>query len=90
LWVIDHQTTTAQAASHTGGRYNKGGDLLYRWGNPQTYDPAQMRPSAMAGLNSTTGKRVLAAGTSPPVPDLVCLGRRRAPTSTPESSRSSA
>ena len=38
LWVIDHQITTAQAASHTGGRYNKGGDLLYRWGNPQQYD----------------------------------------------------
>ena len=37
LWVIDHQTTTAQAAGHTGGRYNKGGDLLYRWGNPAQY-----------------------------------------------------
>ena len=38
LFVIDHQTTTAQAASHTGGRYNKGGDILYRWGNPQQYN----------------------------------------------------
>ena len=38
LFVIDHQTTTAQAASHAGGRYNKGGDILYRWGNPQQYD----------------------------------------------------
>lgn len=38
LWVIDHQTTTAQAASHVGGRYGKGGDLLYRWGNPRQYD----------------------------------------------------
>ena len=37
LWVIDHQTTTAQAAGHTGGRYGKGGDLLYRWGNPLQY-----------------------------------------------------
>ena len=37
LWVIDHKTTTAQAAGHTGGRYNKGGDLLYRWGNPAQY-----------------------------------------------------
>ena len=34
VWVIDHGTTTVQAAGHTGGRYGKGGDLLYRWGNP--------------------------------------------------------
>jgi hypothetical protein len=38
LWVIDHSTTTAQAAGHTGGTSGRGGDLLYRWGNPQTYD----------------------------------------------------
>ena len=40
LFIIDHQTTTAQAASHAGGRYNKGGDILYRWGNPQQYKRA--------------------------------------------------
>ena len=38
LFVIDHGTTTAQAASHSGGRYNKGGDILYRWGDPEQYD----------------------------------------------------
>jgi hypothetical protein len=37
VWIIDHSTTTAQAASHSGGRSGKGGDLLYRWGNPQAY-----------------------------------------------------
>ena len=37
VWVIDHSTTTAEARTHSGGRQGMGGDLLYRWGNPQTY-----------------------------------------------------
>lgn len=37
LWVIDHSTTTEEAAGHTGGRAGSGGDLIYRWGNPEAY-----------------------------------------------------
>ncbi|MEX0275037.1 MAG: aryl-sulfate sulfotransferase, partial [Flavobacteriaceae bacterium] len=37
VWVIDHSTTVEQAASHSGGNLGKGGDLIYRFGNPTTY-----------------------------------------------------
>jgi hypothetical protein len=38
IWVIDHSTTTEEATGHSGGNSGKGGDLLYRWGNPEAYD----------------------------------------------------
>jgi hypothetical protein len=38
IWIIDHSTTTAQSASSEDGIYGKGGDLLYRFGNPQAYN----------------------------------------------------
>lgn len=37
VWVVDHSTSTEEAAGHLGGSYNKGGDLLYRFGNPAAY-----------------------------------------------------
>ena len=36
LWFIDHSTTMAEAAGDSGGRHGRGGDLIYRWGNPFT------------------------------------------------------
>lgn len=37
VWIIDHSTTTAEAKGHSGGKRGKGGDLIYRWGNPACY-----------------------------------------------------
>ena len=37
MYVIDHSTTSAEAAGHSGGNSGKGGDFLYRWGNPASY-----------------------------------------------------
>jgi hypothetical protein len=49
IFIIDHSTTTAQAASHTGGNSNMGGDIMYRWGNPSNYNTAgtQVIPNAV-------------------------------------------
>ena len=38
IWIIDHSTTTAQAATHSGGNSGNGGDIIYRWGNPAAYN----------------------------------------------------
>lgn len=49
VWIIDHSTSTAEAATDSGGKYGRGGELLYRWGNPQTYDRGVMADKKLFG-----------------------------------------
>ncbi len=41
VWAIDHSTTTEEARNSEGGNRNKGGNLLYRFGNPEAYGNTQ-------------------------------------------------
>lgn len=38
IYIIDHSTNTTQAGSGFGGNSGKGGDIIYRWGNPEAYN----------------------------------------------------
>ncbi|MBU8869684.1 MAG: aryl-sulfate sulfotransferase [Gemmatimonadales bacterium] len=51
VYVIDHSTSTAEAAGHTGGRWGRGGDILYRWGNPQTYGRGDANDQVLWGAH---------------------------------------
>ena len=75
IWVVDHSTTASEAATHSGGRSDRGGDILYRWGNPQTYrmgTTADQRLFDQHGVNwiarGLPGAGSLSSGSSRPRP----------------------
>jgi hypothetical protein len=52
IWIIDHSTTTQEAKTNIGGNSNKGGDILYRWGNPQSYDNGSFSDQKLFGQHN--------------------------------------
>ena len=52
IWVLDHSTKAAEAAGHEGGKSGKGGDLLYRWGNPRAYRAGTVRDQKLFGQHN--------------------------------------
>ena len=45
IWVIDHNTTTAEASGAAG-------DFLYRWGNPEAYDQGTSTDRTLFGQHT--------------------------------------
>jgi hypothetical protein len=52
VWVIDHSPTTAEAKTHRGGKQSRGGDLLYRWGNPAVYRAGMAKDQTSFGQHN--------------------------------------
>ena len=47
FWIIDHSTSTEEAKESSGGNAGKGGDLVYRWGNPHAYQAEANLPQQL-------------------------------------------
>lgn len=49
--IIDHSTTTAEAATSEGGNSNRGGDILYRYGNPASYRQGTVDDQVLSAMH---------------------------------------
>src|SRR5436305_1921840 len=54
VFIVDHSTTMAEAATSSGGNSGKGGGILYRWGNPANYGRGELSDQKFYGQHNTT------------------------------------
>jgi len=77
IWIIDHSTTTSQAASSVGGRSNHGGNLLYRVGNPATYNRADAGEQILYYQHDAHWVNEFIPDAHPQFGNIVCFNNRQ-------------
>lgn len=53
MWIIDHSTTSDEAAGDIGGQSGKGGELIFRWGNADAYNRGAVKDVQLYGNHGT-------------------------------------